>query len=427
LLASGVLLLPLTVHADPAWPLARFLTAVRDHDPAVAAVRAEGDARRAQSSQQWSALSPHVTASGGFTRSDDPAMLFSQKLWQGRFTPQDFAIDALNQPAPQSALQFAVTVDQPLWNGGREWATPGLVQHRTRAALAMERAGIAARLLGAVTDYVGAVGARERLTAADASLAAATAAHEAALARFRMGQVPELDTLRAAAHHAEARANAIGARGALALATERLERLVDAPVLAADLEAAGQSPAAATGDASTRGEWVAAHEGATVAATESRLAAGRLLPTLNSRFAVTQYRPFTGGAYERRWMVALAADLPLFDGGQRIQEWRAAKATAAQAAAQARTAERDLAWGLEAARLEFDVARERRDAAASGRAAADEALRLATLRYRAGLLPFTEFLATDAQTNASRAAAIEAETNVTLAAYRLLYAQGALR
>ena len=42
-------------------------------------------------------LSPHVTVSSGFTRTDDPAVLFSQKLWQGRFGMADFAIPSLNQ------------------------------------------------------------------------------------------------------------------------------------------------------------------------------------------------------------------------------------------------------------------------------------------------------------------------------------------
>ena len=61
------------------------------------------------------------------------------------------------------------------------------------------------------------------------------------------------------------------------------------------------------------------------------------------------------------------------------------------------------------------------------RRAAEEALRLASLRYRAGLLPLTDLLATDAEASAARAVAVEASTAVTLAYYRLLHAQGDLR
>ncbi len=176
-----------------------------------------------------------------------------------------------------------------------------------------------------------------------------------------------------------------------------------------------------------RGELTAARESATAQATESRTAALRLLPSLNSRLAVTGYRPADTGTFERRWMVALSADLPLFDGAQRVNEWRAASARATAARESARALERDLAVGLDAARAEDAIAPERRDAALAGRDAAEEALRLAGLRYRAGLLPLTELLAADAEAATARAAAIEASTAVVLAHYRLLHAQGDLR
>ena len=76
--------------AEP-WTLDRFLDSVRANDPGVRAAQAEGDAGRAQAALVWAMLSPHVTVSSGFTRTDDPAVLFSQKLWQGRFGMADFA------------------------------------------------------------------------------------------------------------------------------------------------------------------------------------------------------------------------------------------------------------------------------------------------------------------------------------------------
>ncbi len=249
-LAVAVLLgLPATAPAAD-WTLQRTLEAVRERDPGVRAARASGDAGRAQAAQTWALLAPHVTLSSGFTRSDDPAVLFSQKLWQGRFTPADFAIDRLNQPAPRSALQWGLTVDQPLWNGGRELTAPGLASHYRRAASGMERAAVADRLLDAVAAYVDAVGAREEVRAAELGLGAADAMRAAAIERFRMGQVAELDTLRAAARHQGARVRALGARRGLAVALDRLARLVQAPVVAEDLIAPevepGGAPAAPT-------------------------------------------------------------------------------------------------------------------------------------------------------------------------------------
>lgn len=425
-LALSLLSLPSIARAE-AWTLERVLDAVRERDPAVTAARAAGAAGRAQAAQSWAMLLPHVTLSSGFTRSDDPAMLFSQKLWQGRFTPEDFAIERLNQPDAQSALQWSVTVDQPLWNGGRELTAPGLAARYGRAATAMERAGVADRLLAAVEAWVAAVRAREGLRAAELGLAAATSMRESAIARFAAGQVPELDTLRATARFSEARVRAIGARRGLVVALDHLSRLVGKPLAGEDLAPGGDPPPAPAAERSARGELEAMRESAAAAGTESRTAALRLLPSLNGRFAATQYRPWDGDGFERRWMVALSADLPVFDGGRRWNEWRAARAKAAETRARAEALERDLAVGLAAARAEHDVAHDRRDAARAGRAAAEEGLRLASLRYAAGLLPLSEFLAADAEASSARALEVEASSAVTLATYRLLHALGDLR
>jgi outer membrane protein len=403
------------------------LDSVRLRDPGVRAARSTGEAGRAQAAQAWALVLPHVTLSAGFTRSDDPALLFSQKLWQGRFAPDDFAVDRLNQPEPQSALQWTVAVDQPLWNGGRELTAPGLAARQNRAATAAERAQVADRLLAAVDAYVGALEARENARAAEQALVAARAMRAAAIERFRRGQVSELDTLRAAARDGEARVRELGARHRSAIALEQLSRLVHEEVTAESLAPLEEIPAVPEQPGSERGELAAVREGAAAAGTEARTAALRLLPSLNSRFAVTGYRPYATGAFERRWLVAVSADVPLFDGGQRWNEWRAARARATAARATAQTLKRDLALDLAAARAEEAVARERRDAARAGRMAAEEALRLAGERYRAGLLPLTELLATDAEASGARAAEVEASSATTLAHYRLLHARGELR
>lgn len=430
-LAQAALLAGLTALAPPAqaqgWSAERVLDAIRTHDPSVRAARAAGEAQRAEAAQLWAMLAPHVSASAGFTRTDDPAVLFSQKLWQGRFTPADFAVDALNQPAPKSALQLALAVDQPLWNGGRELTVPGLAAQYGRAAAAMERAQVADALLAGLESFANALRARAGAQAARQGLDAALAMRESAAARFRMGQVPELDTLRAAARLGEARVRALGADRQLAVALEHLSRRVGSPLAAADLDAGGDVPAVAARAETARGELSAARDAAKAATTEARTATLRLLPSLNAHGAVTHYRPWESGGTERRWLVAVMAELPLFDGAQRWNEARAARAKAEAARARAAAAERDLATGLEAARTEDAVARERRDAARAGLAAAEEALRLATRRYAAGLLPLSELLAADAEASAARAGEAEASTAVILAHYRLLHAQGDLR
>lgn len=427
LLALAVATLATGPAAAEPWTLDRFLAQVRDTDPGVRAARAEGDAGRAQAAQVWAMLSPHVTLSSGFTRTDDPAILFSQKLWQGRFGMADFAIPSLNQPDAQSAMQWNVTVDQPLFNGGRELSAPFVAAHYNRAATAMQSANVANKLLAAVEAYVGAARARADADAAVQGLAAATAMRTSAVERFRMGQVPELDTLMAAARYAQARVREIGARRALAVSLDHASRLAGSTMSADDVALPESLPAVAERAETARGELLATRESAKAAGSESRTAGLQLLPSLNSRLAVSHYKPWTGGMYERRWMVAVMAELPLFDGAQKWNAARAARAKAAQARANAQALERDMAVGLAAARVEDAVSREARDAARTGRAAAEEAVRLAGLRYRAGLLPLSELLSADAQASAARASETEAASAMVLAHYRLLHAQGDLR
>ncbi len=423
--AAWLMLVAAAAGAEP-WTLTRVLDAARTRDPSVRAARAAGDAGRAQAASNWALLSPHVTASYGFTRSDDPAMLFSQKLWQGRFTPADFALDALNQPAPTSARQWTLAVDQPLWNGGREILAPGMAARMNRAASHMERAAIADRLLAAAGAWVDAVAARENVAAADRALAFATAMRGATAERLRMGQVADVDTLRAAARASEALVRALGAHRQLAVMLQRLSGMVQSPVAADELVFDAALAPIPPGDGA-RGELAAAHEGAAAAATQSREAALALLPSLNSRLAVSQYAPMTGDRWERRWMLAVSADLPLFDGGQRLNAWRAARAQAAQARAAEAALARDLALDLAATRAQADMAIQSRDAAFAGRAASEEALRLADARYRSGLLPLTDLLAADAEATAARAGAIAAESDLILTHVRLLHAMGELR
>lgn len=412
--------------AEP-WTLDRFLDRVRSGDPGVRAARAGGAAGRAQAAQMWAQLSPHVAVSSGFTRTDDPAILFSQKLWQGRFTPADFDVARLNQPDARDALQWNVTVDQPLFNGGRELTAPFVSAHYSRAASAMERANVAKELLAAVEAYVGAARARDDSEAAGQSLAAASAMRTAAVERYRMGQVPELDTLMATSRFAAARVRAIGAHRSLAVALDHVSRLAQATIAADDVALPETLPTLSERAETARGELAAAREGAKAAGTESHTAGLQLLPSFNSRLAVSQYKPWTGGTFERRWMVAVMAELPIFDGAQRLNAYRAARAKATQARASAQALERDMAVALAGARAEDAVSREAREAARDGRVAAEEALRLASLRYRAGLLPLSELLAADAQASGARASETEASSAMTLAHYRLLFAQGELR
>ncbi|MGE5178164.1 MAG: TolC family protein [Bacteroidota bacterium] len=430
-LALGLLAAAAPARAQT-WTLDRVLEAARRSDPGMAAARAAGEAGTAEAATRWSALSPRIGVDAGFTRSDDPALLFSQKLWQGRFTASDFALPALNDPAPRNAWNWGVTAEQPLWNAGAEVTTPALVAHQSRAARAAARAAAADRLLEVAGVYVEAVRARDALAADSAALAAAEEGRRAAAERFQRGQVPELDTLRATTHWAEARVARLASGQRLTVALARLGDVVGERVPAETLgalpDAAALHGAAATAgpDAARRGEVEAAREEASARGIEATRASLALFPSINARADVRRYEdPETGGG-ERRFFVGLTASLPIWDGLRRIEERRAAKARAREAAARAEQILRSLKTASVESALAADEAMERRDTALLAAASAEEALRLAQARYRAGLLPQSDLLAVDAEAARARLSRVEAESESVLAQIRLMHARGVL-
>ncbi|MGE5176890.1 MAG: TolC family protein [Hyphomicrobiales bacterium] len=415
--------------AAPGWDLDRVLAAVRANDPRVEAARSGGDAERAQGSSTRLSISPRVSLRGGAVRSDDPALLFSEKLWQGRFTADDFALDRLNDPSARTSLDYGLTLEQPIWNGGAELTSFAETSHRHRAADAREASRVSQRLLEAVQTYADAIQARETLAADSTARDAAFEQRRAAADLFRRGQVPELDTLRAFAHWAEADAAWRTARSDYAVALLRLSQRVGAGVAPDSLE--GPPPDTGVpepeGDAAGSFDVKAAREDASVAGIRAQRAGWSLLPSLNGRADVRYYRDADLGDFKRRWTAAIVFDLPLWDGAKRWEEWRAARARAGEARARAEAARQDWTADVAAARSEATLARERRDAAAKARAAAEEALRLASGRYRAGLLPLGDLLTVDAEAARARLNDVAGRVGVLLADTRYRHAMGSLR
>ena len=414
--------------AAESWTLERVLAEVRRQDPGIEAARRGGDAGRAAGAAALSALSPRVTLEAGATRSDDPALLFSQKLWQGRFTADDFALSSLNRPEPRNAWNWGVTVEQPIWNGGAEVTAPRLAGHQRRAASEMQRARTADRLLLVVEAFAGAVRAREALAADSTALEVADMQRRAAVERFQLGQVPELDTLRAAARRAETRAAWLTARKDLSLALVRLSQLVGSDVAAGTLGALPEPETVAPPDEAGRGrgELEAARAEARARGVESTRATLLLLPSINARFDYRDYRDPMTGEGERRFLAGVSLSLPVWDGLRRVEERRAAAARAAEARARSELLRRDLELQAADARAEVSLSIERRETARLARAASEEALRLALARYRAGLLSQTDLLAADADAARARLQAVHAEVDAVVAQYRHRHALGAL-
>ena len=416
-------------HAEP-WTLERVIAAVLERDPGVQAARSGGDAARSAAGSTLSSLSPTLVLDGGFTRTDDPALLFSQKLQQGRFTTEDFALRELNDPPPANAWNGGVVVEQPIWNSGVGRNTPALSGSLRSAADASERAAVADRVLEAVGIYVGAVRARSAQRADSVSLAAAVEHRRAAVERFRMGQVPELDTLRAASRAAEARASWLSAETRARVARQRLSQLVGEPaaepVALPGVPQAEEPGARSAADAEHRGELVAAKEIARARGIEATRASLARLPSVNARFDYRLYRDAATGGGDERYLVGVTASLPIWDLKGLEQARREASARADEARAREELLRREVVLRAAESAAEVEVSRERSLAARLAQESSEEALRLAQARYGSGLVPQSDLLAVDAEAARTRLARVDAEALEVMAHYRDLHARGRL-
>ena len=141
-----------TRRGPGAWTLERVLGAVRAGEPGVIAARRAAEASRRSSTSPWTAISSRVRLEALASRSDDPALLFARKLQQGRFTAQDFGLDALNDPdLRQAASQPPLSDIKTLASGFKDLslqavpppppaaayvAVPPPVQQQQKAAVA---------------------------------------------------------------------------------------------------------------------------------------------------------------------------------------------------------------------------------------------------------------------------------------------------
>ncbi len=94
--------------------------ALKDN-PQVRAVMSELKMSEAQKVQARSAFFPRLDVEEGFIRSDNPVMVFMEKLNQELFSQSDFRIQNLNDPSPRTDWATRLVLTQPIFNRGKEY------------------------------------------------------------------------------------------------------------------------------------------------------------------------------------------------------------------------------------------------------------------------------------------------------------------
>jgi outer membrane protein TolC len=390
--------------------------ALRASAGAVEAARA--DAERARDSR-WPTLS--LQARG--VRTDEPMMAFGLKLDQGQITQADFDPARLNAPPAIGGFGGGVSVQLPLFMGGRLVAG----QHAAEAMATAEALSDVRRreevAVAIVEAYFGAQVAEEGVRHAEDLLAHARETERFVRERNAQGLALDADLARATAFRAQAEADRAAAlqrrdsaRSALVLLAGDAARDAEltTPVAAvAPAPAASPAPDARPDVDAARLRRDAAEQGVTAAR-------GSLLPSLFAQASAETMRT-SDLADGQRWTtlgVVARWDLSLADG-------RAVKA----ARARARAAADALAWQERVAAREADEGRRavetadgRVRAAEEAVAASESARALRLARHRQGLLPLTDVLDAEAGLAGSRALLLASRLEARVARARLALA-----
>jgi outer membrane protein TolC len=198
----------------------------QQHSPVLKASRQDLQASAAQRTIAGAAYLPKVDVSETFTNTNNPAQAFGLVLNQGRFTSAEFNTANLNRPGSTENYRSAVTLTQPVYNGGRERLGVQLAEIDQEAS-SEQFSHAQQRVLFAVTKaYYDLVMAKAVLAVARDSVQIAQTNLKQIQSRFKGGVAVKSDLLQADVRLAGLREEAIRADQAVRVAAVGLRHVI---------------------------------------------------------------------------------------------------------------------------------------------------------------------------------------------------------
>ncbi|MES1254572.1 MAG: TolC family protein [Acidobacteriota bacterium] len=409
-------------------------------DQAVATALAQNAALRASRSTSAEAAThitearsgyfPRVSFVESWQRGDQPVFVFSSLLSARRFTAANFAIDALNYPAPTGFFHATLGVEQLLFDGGRQRAAvAGASLQRDIAATTTDQA--AATLALATTEAFGRIMAADAAYhAAEAALASGQEDLARATRRRDAGMATDADVLGLVVHVADLQQRGIQARGDSAIACAELNRLMGTaidrefrvvePAIADSVVGNTPNVAALLAEAdAARPELQRAAAAEQLAAAGRRQARAAFVPQVAAQAVVD-----VGGTQftdrQSSWLVGGELRWTFSTGGAEVAQMKAATEAGARARAEREDVRAAVQVEVVSALRRLESARARQ---AAGRAAANQAResqRIVRDRFDAGLASVNDVLQ-------ASTAVLDADSHRTSALVDVLVSDAMLR
>lgn len=375
---------------------------------------------------------PRVDVAETVQRGDQPVFVFGTLLAQRRFSAANFAVPALNHPDPVTNTRTALTVDQPVFDGGlARLAVRAATFDREMAEARREATGQDVAF-EAAQAFVRVLQIEAAVRAADAAVAAAESDRQRATARRDVGLVTEADRLAVEVHLADMRQRQIAAAGELAVARLQLADAVGLPLNASVVPvrpAARPSPAdeaALVREAlSSHPQLRQANAQVQLADTARRTARAGLLPTVGVQGG-WESNGATLGAQQSSWLIGAEVRVNVFRGFADKARMAVASQSQLRAGAERERMQRRIELDVRASLAQLAAARARDEAGRAALAQAHESQRIIRDRYESGLATITDVLRAAEATLNAESRATSAETDVILQTVALDRAIGRL-
>lgn len=237
--------------------LERAVELAEAHNLDLAAADARLGAAQAEAEMARAGRLPALRLEASVRETTNPTLVFSDKLGQESFAEQDFAVGRLNDPDAFTNWQGRLTLEMPLWTGGRLGHAIGAAAAARDAASSGREATRQHVVQATIDAWTAVVVARERVVVAEMSLDTARAHLRLVRDLREAGLVVASDPLQAEVRLAEVEEMLARSRADAAVAEAALRLVLGGEPesdvelrLPADLparDAAGDPPVADTG------------------------------------------------------------------------------------------------------------------------------------------------------------------------------------
>src|SRR5688572_2761474 len=372
----------------------------------------------AQLQEARSGRKPLLQASEKFTNSNNPVFVFGSLLEQGRFGPNNFAIDSLNNPDPLSNFRSALAVRFPLFD--QRQTETRVAQAKIGRQQADQRTNLVEQQVRfeVIRAYYSILLAQARVSVAGEAIKTAEADMKRARDLFETGVTVRSDLLAAEVQLAEFRQQRIQAHAELITAGAALNTALGLSVETPPILAGELVERSFTVDAvdllssqalQNRPDYQQAISSIEASRARVRGARGEWQPRIEAfatAGASTHYL-VTSGSID--YAVGASVTFNVFDAGRKA---RIEQARANESIARAETQQLANQIRFEVVRSyhQYLSARERLAVVAQISAQASETLRIVQDRYHAGLTNITELLRAET-------ALVRARTDVLNARY----------